>query len=215
MRVRIPAAFDLADAAPVDRRRVAVLLVAGDDAALAADAAAHVEVKPVLLAGPRRARRHPPVEREHAAGVDRSQARSSGHADGAASGRTSRSSSATRFSSGSVTAHSSTQDTDHSSRTPSRRKTSCLCARPGAKCETANGRVSRPAATRSRRHASLRATGERPRQASRPRRETRAGHGRASGGRYTDRAVRASERKQHGCNAVNVMLTTFVHRLPS
>ena len=39
-RVRIPAALDLADAPPVDRRGVAVLLVARDDAALAADAAA-------------------------------------------------------------------------------------------------------------------------------------------------------------------------------
>ena len=47
----IPAAFDLADAPPVDRRGIAVLLVAGDDAALAADALPHVEVEAVLLAG--------------------------------------------------------------------------------------------------------------------------------------------------------------------
>ncbi len=48
-----PSAFDLADAPPVDRRRVAVLLVAGDDAALAADALPHVHVEAVLLAGGR------------------------------------------------------------------------------------------------------------------------------------------------------------------
>src|SRR6185436_14550954 len=44
--------FDFADAAPVDRRGVAVLLVACDHAALAPDAFAHVDVKAVLLAGP-------------------------------------------------------------------------------------------------------------------------------------------------------------------
>jgi acyl-CoA synthetase (NDP forming) len=49
----------LAHAPPVDGGRVAVLLVTGDDAALAADALAHVEVKSVLLAGAWRARRHP------------------------------------------------------------------------------------------------------------------------------------------------------------
>src|SRR5436190_356252 len=37
--------LDVADAAPVDRSGVAVLLVAGHDTALAADARAHVEVK--------------------------------------------------------------------------------------------------------------------------------------------------------------------------
>src|SRR6185503_9994472 len=53
--IREPAAFDLADAAPVDRSGIAVLFVAGDDAALAADALPHVEVEAVLLAGLRRA----------------------------------------------------------------------------------------------------------------------------------------------------------------
>ena len=66
--LRIPAAFDLADAPPVDRRRIAVLLVARDDAALAADALAHVEVKPVLLARFGRAKRHARGQRrEHGA----------------------------------------------------------------------------------------------------------------------------------------------------
>jgi hypothetical protein len=68
LRMGIEAAFDLADAAPVDRRGVAVLLVARDDAALAPDAAAHVEVKPVLFAGAGRARRHRPGERARGAG---------------------------------------------------------------------------------------------------------------------------------------------------
>src|SRR4030095_8869316 len=45
--VRVPAALNLADATPVDRRGVAVLLVAGDDAALAADALPHVEVEAI------------------------------------------------------------------------------------------------------------------------------------------------------------------------
>src|SRR6185436_7067558 len=58
LRVRIPAAFDLSDAPPVDRRGIAVLFVAGDHAALAADALAHVDVKAVLLAGSRRAIGH-------------------------------------------------------------------------------------------------------------------------------------------------------------
>ena len=62
-RHRKPAAFDLADAPPVDRRRIAVLLVAGDDAALAADALAHVDVKAVLLARTGRAFRHAPFLR--------------------------------------------------------------------------------------------------------------------------------------------------------
>ena len=43
--LRKEAAFDLADPPPVDRRRVAVLLVARHHAALAADALAHVEVE--------------------------------------------------------------------------------------------------------------------------------------------------------------------------
>ena len=59
---REEAAFDLADAAPVDRRGVAVLLVAGNHAALAADAAAHVDVEAVLLAGLWQPRRHARVQ---------------------------------------------------------------------------------------------------------------------------------------------------------
>jgi len=58
-RHREPAAFDLLNPPPVDRGRVAVLLVTGDDTALAPDALAHVDVKAVLLAGPRRAQWHP------------------------------------------------------------------------------------------------------------------------------------------------------------
>jgi hypothetical protein len=53
MCLRVPAAFDFADAPPIDCSGVAVLLVARDDAALAADALAHVEMKPVLLTWPR------------------------------------------------------------------------------------------------------------------------------------------------------------------
>jgi hypothetical protein len=53
------ATLDLSDAPPVDRRRIAVLLVAGDDTALAADALAHVDVEAVLLARSRNAIRHP------------------------------------------------------------------------------------------------------------------------------------------------------------
>jgi hypothetical protein len=58
-RLREVPAFDLADAPPVDGGRVAVLLVARDHAALAADALPHVEVEAVLLARLERARRHP------------------------------------------------------------------------------------------------------------------------------------------------------------
>jgi hypothetical protein len=61
--VRKPSAFDLADAPPVDRRRVAILLVARHHAALAADALLHVEVKSVLLARRRRPRWHTGVDR--------------------------------------------------------------------------------------------------------------------------------------------------------
>ena len=61
--VRIPSAFDLLDASPVDRGRIPVLLVAGHDATLAADAAAHVEVKPVLLSRAGRASRHARLDR--------------------------------------------------------------------------------------------------------------------------------------------------------
>jgi hypothetical protein len=46
----IPTAFDFADSAPVDRRGVAVLFVARDNAAFATNAAGHVEVKAILLA---------------------------------------------------------------------------------------------------------------------------------------------------------------------
>ena len=114
LRHGIEAAFDLADAAPVDGRGVAVLLVARDDAALAADAAAHVEVEPVLFAGtwardgirPASERAAPPCPQGRVA-----------------AGRTPRRgvmtkvtfSSATRFSKGSVTTLS-TQDTDHGAR---------------------------------------------------------------------------------------------------
>ena len=46
----VHAAFNLSDTAPVDGGRIVVLLVAGHDAALAADTASHVEMKTVLLA---------------------------------------------------------------------------------------------------------------------------------------------------------------------
>src|SRR5688572_30163805 len=58
-RGREEPAFELADTPPVDRRGIAVLLVAGDDAALAADALPHVEVEAVLLAGLGGTVRHP------------------------------------------------------------------------------------------------------------------------------------------------------------
>src|SRR5262245_24506774 len=57
--VRKKPAFDLAHTPPVDRGRVAVLFVASDDTAFAADAFAHVEVKSVLLAWTRCTCRHP------------------------------------------------------------------------------------------------------------------------------------------------------------
>ena len=50
LRIRIVAAFHFAHAPPVDRRRIAVLFVAGHHTALAADALRHIEVKAVLLA---------------------------------------------------------------------------------------------------------------------------------------------------------------------
>jgi hypothetical protein len=53
----IVAALDFSHAPPVDRGRIAVLLVARNDAALAADALRHVEVKTVLLARSRLAAR--------------------------------------------------------------------------------------------------------------------------------------------------------------
>jgi hypothetical protein len=49
--VRIPAALDFTHAPPVDVRWISVLFVTGDDAALAPNAFAHVEVKAELLAG--------------------------------------------------------------------------------------------------------------------------------------------------------------------
>jgi len=48
--VGIPAAFDFSDTPPIDIRRIAILLVAGDDTALTADTFRHVEMKAVLLA---------------------------------------------------------------------------------------------------------------------------------------------------------------------
>jgi len=48
---RVGAAFDLAHSPPEDVGGIAVLFVAGDDAALAANALRHVEVKPVLFSG--------------------------------------------------------------------------------------------------------------------------------------------------------------------
>ena len=50
-RRRKPSALDFTNAAPIDLCGIAVLLVAGDDAALAADAQPHVHVEAVLLAG--------------------------------------------------------------------------------------------------------------------------------------------------------------------
>jgi GGDEF domain-containing protein len=58
LRVRIVTALDLANAAPVDGRRISILLIAGDHTTLAADAFGHVEMEPVLLAGARLALRH-------------------------------------------------------------------------------------------------------------------------------------------------------------
>jgi hypothetical protein len=51
LRIRIVSAFDFADSPPVDVGWVAVLLVAGDHAALASDALRHVEVEAVLFTG--------------------------------------------------------------------------------------------------------------------------------------------------------------------
>ena len=55
MRPRIPAAFNFTHAPPVDGRGISVLLIAGDDAAFAADALRHVEVEAVLLSFSERA----------------------------------------------------------------------------------------------------------------------------------------------------------------
>src|SRR5260370_37144251 len=50
LRVRINAAFDLADASPIEFRWVAILLVARHHAAFATDALRHIEVEAILLA---------------------------------------------------------------------------------------------------------------------------------------------------------------------
>ncbi len=50
LRERVRAAFDFADAAPVNVRGIVVLLIAGHFATMAADALRHVEVEAVLLA---------------------------------------------------------------------------------------------------------------------------------------------------------------------
>jgi len=50
--VRIMAAFDFADAPPVEFGGIPVLLIASDNAAFTADALRHIEVKAVLFAGP-------------------------------------------------------------------------------------------------------------------------------------------------------------------
>ena len=57
MHVGKDAAFEFTDAAPVEVGGVAVLLVAGYDAALAADALRHVEMKAILFTDAGRARR--------------------------------------------------------------------------------------------------------------------------------------------------------------
>jgi hypothetical protein len=49
LRIRIPAALDFTHAPPIDVRWIAVLFVAGHDAALATNALAHVEVKAELF----------------------------------------------------------------------------------------------------------------------------------------------------------------------
>ena len=50
LRVGVPSAFNFTNAPPVDGSGISVLLVASDDATLAADAFRHVKVKAVLLA---------------------------------------------------------------------------------------------------------------------------------------------------------------------
>src|SRR5437879_2824907 len=57
LRIRVMPALHLADPPPVERRRIAVLLVTGHHAALAADALRHIEVKTILLAGSQGSRR--------------------------------------------------------------------------------------------------------------------------------------------------------------
>src|SRR5262249_17445497 len=55
---RVPSTLDFRNTPPVDRGRISILFVAGDDAALAADALPHVDVEAVLLPRTRRAMRH-------------------------------------------------------------------------------------------------------------------------------------------------------------
>src|SRR5205814_9812208 len=50
LRIRVPPAFDFADPPPIDVRGISVLLVASNNATLAADALRHVKVKAILLA---------------------------------------------------------------------------------------------------------------------------------------------------------------------
>jgi hypothetical protein len=54
LRVGIPSAFDFPYAPPVDVGRISILLIAGHNAALAANALRHVEVKTILFARFRR-----------------------------------------------------------------------------------------------------------------------------------------------------------------
>jgi hypothetical protein len=48
--IGIPATFDFANAPPLNRGRISVLFIAGNDAAFAADALAHIEVEAILFA---------------------------------------------------------------------------------------------------------------------------------------------------------------------
>jgi len=50
LRVRIESTFDFANAPPIDVSRISVLLIAGDNAAFAANTLRHIEVKTILLA---------------------------------------------------------------------------------------------------------------------------------------------------------------------
>jgi len=61
LSVGVVAAFEVAHRTPVDCGRIAVLLVAGYDAALATDALRHVKVEAVLFAGCKRACRNPVI----------------------------------------------------------------------------------------------------------------------------------------------------------
>jgi hypothetical protein len=56
VRVRVRSTFDLSHAPPENVSWVPVLFIAGYNAAFAADALRHVEVKPILLSRPRRVR---------------------------------------------------------------------------------------------------------------------------------------------------------------